>query len=348
MTELHYTNVHQKFQLNGYQLGKDDLCRVAYCFIKEGEPHEKAVGDFILNWFDARSYIEMSTSGTTGQPKIIHVDKQAMVHSALATGDFFDLSPGNAALHCLPTKYVAGKMMLVRGFILGLDMDLTAPSLNPLENTDKKYHFAAMVPLQAQYSFDRLSNIRKLIIGGAKIGKDLATKLAKLPTDVYETYGMTETITHIAAKKVTAENFTVLPHVTISHDKDNCLCIKAPRISDQLIATNDLVEIFSETEFKFLGRRDNVVNSGGIKLIPEIIEEKLSAQLTQRFFVGGIPDDKLGEKLVLIIEGEQQQIPVGTFVTLDKYEIPKQIKFIEKFLETPTGKIQRKEMLSKF
>ncbi len=340
-----YHNVHNSFKLDGFHLNREDLCRVAYSFIKEGEDFEKPVGSFILDWFDERSYIEMNTSGTTGTPKLIRVEKQAMVNSALATGDFFDLQPGNKVLQCLPVKYIAGKMMFVRGFILGLDMDFVAPNSTPLYNNDTKYDFAAMVPLQAQNSLDRLPNVRKMIIGGVRIGSSLEKKLAKLPTEVYETYGMTETITHIAAKKVGEKAFTVLPNVTISYNEDNCLVIHAPRISEEVIITNDIVELVNENQFIFLGRFDNIVNSGGIKLIPEVIEEKLAGRIHSRFFVCGMPDEKLGEKLVLVIEGDKQPIEESVFDLLDKYEKPKEIVFIPKFEETGNGKLMRKEIL---
>lgn len=340
-----YNNVHNQFKLNGFHFDRDDLCRVAYSFIKEGEPHEKAVGDFLLDWFDQKSYIEMNTSGTTGTPKTIRVDKQAMVNSALATGDFFDLQPGQKALHCLPTKYIAGKMMFVRGFILGLDMDFVAPRLNPLEKCENDYDFAAMVPLQAQYSLPLIHKIKTLIIGGVKINKKLEAKLLKLPTQVYETYGMTETITHIAAKKLGQDYFTVLPHVTISYDENNCLTIRAPRISNEVIVTNDLVELINENQFRFLGRFDNVINSGGIKLIPEQIEDVLSEYIQPRFFVAGLPDETLGEKLVLVIEGPKFEIPDEAFAKLGKYERPKDILFIPEFQETGNGKTLRKDTL---
>lgn len=347
MTVPNYNNVHNRFILNGYQLDRDALCENAYSFIKEGEDYEKAVGDFLLDWFDNKSYIEMTTSGTTGAPKIIRVDKQAMVNSALATGDFFDLSPGDKVLHCLPTKYIAGKMMFVRGFILGLDMDFVAPSLNPLEKNTTCYDFAAMVPLQAQYSFKGLHLVKKLIIGGARVNKSLEAKLIKLPTDVYETYGMTETITHIAAKKLGVDYFTVLPNVNISYNDNGCLTIRAPRISNDVIETNDLVELINENQFRFLGRFDNVINSGGIKLIPETIEEKLSDVILRRFFVAGTKDEKLGEKLILVVEGEPYDIQESDFSKLDKYERPKEIFFVPEFLETATGKILRKETVKK-
>jgi O-succinylbenzoic acid--CoA ligase len=347
MNKITYKNVNNYFKLNGYHLNRKDLCRVAYSFIKEGEEHEKAVGDFILDWFDKKSYIELNTSGTTGSPKVIQMNKQAMVNSALATGDFFDLRPGDKALHCLPTKYIAGKMMLVRGFILGLDMDFVAPNSHPLLHNDTKYDFVAMVPLQAENSLAELINVKKMIVGGARMSKLLEKSLAKLNTKGYETYGMTETITHIAAKKIGAKAFSILPDVTISQDDRNCLVIHAPKISEQTIVTNDLVELVNENEFVFLGRIDNVINSGGIKLIPEQIEEKLSGKIHSRFFVIGIQDATLGEKLALIIEGEKQLVDETIFEGLDKYEKPKEVFYVSKFIETQNGKIKRKEILER-
>ena len=340
-----YHNVHNLFKLNGFHLNRNDLCRVAYSFIKEGEEFEKSVGDFILDWFDNKLYIEMNTSGTTGTPKLIRVDKQAMVNSAIATGDFFDLKPGDKALHCLPTKYIAGKMMFVRGFILGLDVDFVAPSSHPMMQNDTKYDFVAMVPLQAQNSLSQLKNVKKMIVGGAKMSNTLEKGLSKLKTKVYETYGMTETITHIAAKKIGEEAFSILPNIKIRQDDRNCLVIDAFKISNDSIVTNDLVELLSENQFVFLGRIDNVINSGGIKLIPEKIEDKLSDKINSRFFVAGKQDVVLGEKLVIVIEGEQQILDDTIFDGLDKYEKPKEVFYVSKFSETESGKIKRKEIV---
>lgn len=341
-----YENVHNAFKLNGFHLNREDLCRVAYSFIKEGEDFEKPVGDFLLDWFDGKSYIEMHTSGSTGIPKTIRVDKQAMVNSALATGDFFELHAGNKALHCLPVKYVAGKMMLVRAMILGLDLEFVAPSSHPLRNVDGNFDFAAMVPLQAQNSIADLHRIKKLIVGGAKINSALENQLIKLPTQVFETYGMTETISHIAAKSVGEKAFTVLPNVTISYDDQNCLVIHAPRISDDVIETNDVVELVNENQFIFLGRIDNVINSGGIKLLPEQIEEKLAGKIEPRYFISSKEDKELGEKIILVIEGNSFTVDTSIFDELDKYEKPKEILFVPKFKETGNGKIIRKESLS--
>lgn len=338
-----YKNVHNHFKLNGFHLTKEDLCRIAYSFIKEGEDFEQSVGDFLLDWFDDKPYIDMYTSGTTGNPKSIRIEKDAMVKSAIATGDFFDLQPGNRVLHCLPANYVAGKMMFVRSFILGLDMDFVPPSSHPLEHNDQKYDFAAMVPLQAKNSIDKLSNIKKIIIGGVKIHKSLEQELIKLPVDIYETYGMTETITHIAAKKVGVEAFTTLPQVTVSVNENQCLEIVAKNIGSEKIVTNDIVKLISDNQFIWLGRFDNVINSGGIKIMPEQVEAKLSTLIPRRYFVNGEPDETLGEKVVLYVEGSPMDIDHSVFDVLDKYEKPKEIVFIPKFKETATGKIMREE-----
>mgnify|MGYP003534101550 FL=1 len=345
MKTVTYKNVHNHFKFNGVHLGREQLCTVAYSFIKEGADFQKALGDFLIDWFDDKTYIKMNTSGTTGAPKLIRVEKEAMVSSALSTGDFFDLNPGNKVLHCLPVDYVAGKMMFVRSFILGLDMDFVEPNSNPLEYNDVKYDFAAMVPLQAKNSLAKLTNIKKIIIGGVKIHKSLEQELVKLPNEIYETYGMTETITHIAAKRVGERAFTVLPNVTVSSNENNCLVVHAKKINPEPIVTNDIVEIVSDTQFVWLGRFDNVINSGGIKLIPEKIEEKLSTHIPRRYFVHGQADDVLGEKVVLYVEGEPIAIDEEVFSVLDKYEKPKNIVFIPKFTVTATGKIVRKESI---
>lgn len=347
MNNPDYHFVHSRFKLNGFHLNEDDLLRIAYIFIKEGEPYERAVGHFLLDWFDKSDSIEMQTSGTTGAPKMINVSKQAMVSSALATGDFFELDAGIKVLHCLPTQYVAGKMMLVRAFILGWDMDLVEPVSRPLERNDTIYDFCAMVPLQAEQSLLKLKQIKKLILGGAKVSEALSHQLEGLPTAIYETYGMTETITHIAAKRVGEEAFTVLPNVRISEDDRHCLVIDPYVICDEPVVTNDVVKVINDKQFIWLGRYDNVINSGGVKLFPEQIEEKLSRHINRRFFVRGLPDEKLGEKLVLVIEGDAYTLEDEVFARLGKFEKPKEILFIDKFTETTSGKIKRAESIEK-
>jgi len=347
MSKITYKNIHNRFKLNGYHITLEEMFYVAYCFIKEGEPFEQHVGNFLLDWFDEKSYIELSTSGTTGTPKVIKIEKQAMLDSALATGDFFDLNPGDTMLHCLPTNYVAGKMMFVRSFILGLDMKFVEPDSDPLKNIDEEFDFCAMVPLQAKNSLEKLKakKIKKLIIGGVKVYKALEQELVKLPMDIYETYGMTETITHIAAKKIGENAFTVLPNVKVSIDDRHCLVIDAKNISKDKIVTNDIVNLISDTQFSWEGRIDNVINSGGVKLMPERIEDKLSTLIPRRYFVSGQADETLGQKVVLYVEGEPMVIEESVFAVLDKFEKPKEVVFIPKFNETATGKIMRTESI---
>ena len=337
--------VHPRFRLNGIFLDKESLLSVAYDLIKEGTDFEKATGAFLLDWFDDKPYVQMKTSGTTGTPKTMRLLKRHMVNSALATSAFFEAGTNARALHCLPSQFVAGKMMLVRAIITGWDIYLAAPASVLLEKDDRQYDFAALVPLQAECSFERLSQIKKIILGGGKVSPALAARLKELPVDIWETYAMTETVTHIAAKRIGEPAFTVLPDVSISNDARGCLVINAPKVANGSIVTNDLADITDAEHFIWLGRFDNVINSGGIKLYPEQVEEKLSYHIQQRYFVCGLPDDTLGEKLVLVIEGEPYVLSEAAFNGLGKYEKPKEVLFATKFYETGSGKIQRAETL---
>lgn len=340
--------VHPDFRLNGFYLSANELRGLAYDLVKEGAEHEGPIGDFLLDWFDDRDYVEIRTSGTTGTPKLIRIKKAHMVNSAMATGNFFDVGPRTKALHCLPSQYVAGKMMLVRAIILGWRLHVVPPSTEPLEADSNRYDFAAMVPLQAERSFDKLRKVKKIILGGGKVSQGLSARLQTLPVEIWETYAMTETVTHIAAKRIEDLVFTTLPDVSVTTDARGCLVINAPNVADTIVVTNDLASIKDAQHFVWLGRFDNVINSGGIKLYPEQIEEKLSLFIKNRFFVYGQPDDTLGERLVLVVEAEPYEISDDCYVALDKYEKPKEVIFVSKFLETGTGKIQRTETLKAF
>jgi len=343
-----YKEVHNKFKLNGVHLSKELLCKLALDYINDSEVSNVYIGRFLLDWFDENSFVMVQTSGTTGIPKAIKIDKQAMVFSALATGDFFDLLPGNTALLCMSTKYIAGKMMLVRAMILGLALDVVTPNSNPLQNNTTIYDFVAMVPLQFEHSISKLHQIRKLIIGGAKLEYSQKQMAKEIKTQIYETYGMTETITHIAAKSITDDFFSTLPNITVAVDNRNCLVINAPNISKEKIVTNDIVSLRSSTSFKWLGRFDNVINSGGVKLFPEQIEEKLQHLITNRFFIAAEPDKQLGERIVLIIESaEKIDVSPKLFDVLDKYERPKAVYFVSNFEVTETNKINRINSMNK-
>lgn len=347
-----YTAVHNKFKLNDYHYTHKTLKEVAYSFVKEGDAYEKQFGDFLLDWLDAHDTIKVKTSGSTSKPKTIELSKQAMVNSALATGDYFKLKPGDSALLCLPTNYIAGKMMVVRAIILGLKLDLLPPSSNPLEFVNKTYHFAAMVPMQVKHSLNRLSQVKILIVGGAKVSDELVKEIQISNSSIYATYGMTETVTHIAVKKLNKREtnspeafFEVLPNIKISQDDRSCLVINAPYLGNSSIITNDVVKLHSKTSFELLGRIDNVINSGGVKIHPEQVEENLSSFIKADFFITSRESDILGEELILVVEGEEQELLKGAFKKLQKHEIPKDILFINTFKRTSSGKVNRTKTL---
>lgn len=349
-----YTNVHVKFKLNNISYNHEDLMEVAYSYVKEGYPYQQELGNFLLDWLDEKDYVTANTSGSTGKPKKIKIKKQAMVNSAIATGDFFNLQPGDKVLHCLPSNFIAGKMMIVRAIILGLELDMVQPAALPLIDYEKDYVFCAFTPMQLKNFAKYLKRINTAIVGGGQVSDAIIELIKDKKPVVYETYGMTETITHIAVKKLnnfidsdlaTRTHFKTLPEITVSTDDRNCLVINAPYLSDNKIITNDIVKIHSETSFEWLGRYDNVINSGGIKLYPEEIEKKLRSLIKEQFFISSIPDDALGEKAVLVIENDKNSLDNSIFDCLDKYEKPKAVFTVSKFIETKSGKIQRKKTM---
>lgn len=344
-----FDKIHLKFKLNANNYTAEELKEVAYSLVKEGAPYEKVMGDFLMDWLDAKDYINVRTSGSTGQPKLMRVSKQAMVNSSIATGNYFKMGPGQTALLCLPTHYIAGKMMLVRSMILGLELDFVDPTTEPIFDYTKSYDFCAMIPIQLQHTLGKIDNIKTLIIGGAAISNSLEASIQGLKTKIYATYGMTETVSHVAVKRVNGKQkmdyFKVFPKVTISQDDRGCLVIDAPKLTSERLVTNDVVKLHSATEFELMGRIDNMVNSGGVKLFPELIEAKLAEQIKERFFMASEPDSTLGEKLILVLESDKNTLKSSTFKGLDKLEVPKEVYAIPKFKETVTGKIQRKETL---
>lgn len=337
--------IHPDFKLNGQSFNELQLQHLAFMLIKDGSPFEEDLGNLILQWFDENDYVLLTTSGTTGEPKEIELNKKHMIASAKATAEFFQVFEKTTALLCLPTRYIAGKMMFVRAMVLGWELDFVEPTSAPLSAITKEYDFCAMVPMQVENSLDHLHKIEKIIVGGAKIHPQLSDQLEGVATTIYETYGMTETITHIAVKKLGEEAFTVLPHVSITTDARGCLLITAPQITTEPVQTNDIIDKVGEQHFVWKGRIDNVVNSGGIKLFPEQIEEKLAHYIPYRFFIIGKADEHLGEKVVLVIESEPYVLKEEVFEALTKYEKPKEIQFVPEFEETPTGKIMRRKIL---
>ena len=311
---------------------------------------EHDVLDFIKLWFFEEKYVFVKTSGSTGTPKIIQVEKEKMRSSAKMTCDFLNLKEGNSALLCLPVDYISGKMMLVRAIERNLKIFVENSSLKPLENFSEKIDFCAMTPLQVENSLDKIHLIKKLIIGGAKVSEQLKFKISQIPnlkSEIYETYGMSETLSHIALKQIAPESeefFTVFEGIKISLDERNCLNIFAPMLNSEVLQTNDIVELENENQFKFIGRADFIINSGGLKISPEVLEKLVKKEISNELIFVGIKDEILGEKLVLAIEGEKDEQILDKIKTISfptKNHEPKEVVFLKEFPRSETGKILR-------
>jgi O-succinylbenzoic acid--CoA ligase len=345
--------LHQAFRLNGKAYAYEDLKELGYSLVKEGASHEKDIGDFLLDWLSDSPTVEVYTSGSTGAPGRHLIKKQQMIQSALATAAFFCLQPGNTALLCLPAKYIGGKMMLVRAMVLGLSLDYVKPSATPLKKKEASYDFCAMVPKQFLGSLEDIIKVKRLIIGGAPLGKKGVEAAQPLDTEVFETFGMTETISHFALRRINPPEpvFRTLAGIKAGLDERGCLIVYAPAIAATPLHTNDMARLVSDTAFEWLGRYDNIINSGGIKLVPEQIEQKLQEVINSRFFVTGLPDESLGEQLVVVVEDDPAPADLlqklSRMHALSAYEIPKRILSIPEFVTTGSGKVNRSATLRK-
>jgi O-succinylbenzoic acid--CoA ligase len=338
--------IHPDFRLNGKSFS-DKKSLIQYVKKSNTDSYQ-----FLETFLNESDYLFVNTSGSTGRSKKIRLSKRAMLHSAEATQRFFNLKAKTKALHCLSTDFIAGKMMWVRAIYAGWHIDTMATVSNPLKNNQKTYDFSAMVPLQVENSFSNLYQINKLLIGGAPISNDLEARLKSLNTAIYQTYGMTETITHIAVRKLTNKServYHTFPNVKLSVDSRDCLVIDAPLLVKDKIITNDVVTLINKNKFVWLGRFDNVINSGGVKLFPEQIEHKLTPYLSKAFIISSIADSLLGQRLVLIIESKQlvkDLNKIYSIAQLEKYEIPKEVFYVEKFYRTPNNKIVRNDIIN--
>ena len=198
---------HRAFRLNNIEYSFEDLKEVAYSLVKEGEPFEREIGDFLLDWVSDRPQIAQQTSGSTGPPKTIMLDKEKMVASAKATGAYFGMGPSTRALLCLPARTVAGKMMWVRAMVLGWSLYYVKPSLNPLKDLEKPIDFTALTPAQVSSSLAFLPKVGTLIIGGAPVSAALLKTLQDFSAEIFETYGMTETITNVAVRQIPSKEY---------------------------------------------------------------------------------------------------------------------------------------------
>ena len=316
-----------------------------------------AIYHFLQNWFDDSDFILAHTSGSTGKPKSIQLLKQSMLNSARMTNQFFGLDAASVALLCLPASYIAGKMMLVRAMVSGFNLINVAPSANPFEKLPISIDFAAITPYQLFHSAESLrkASVHKIIVGGSPVTSKLEHLSENIPSELYETYGMTETCSHIALRqfngKAKSDCFTILDGITIRQDERGCLTIKAPHLLKDEIQTNDVVELIARNSFRWLGRADSTINSGGIKIHPEQVEKKLEGIIPSGYFISSVPDEVLENKVVLVIESDtytpQQEGALKSQLEklLDKYELPKQIFYIPGFIYSSGNKVLRKATL---
>lgn len=335
--------------------------------------YEQCVLTFCQQWLTEQEHFTLQTSGSTGQPKAIALTRAQMRMSARWTGAALGLQPGDHALVCLSAAYIAGIMMLVRGFELGLQLTIIDPVSRPLAAlaSAEPIDFTAMVPLQLQETLqgsaaerERLHAMKAVLIGGAPLTLALETQLQHVRAPLYHTYGMTETVSHIALRRLNgpqrSDRFVPFEGVRLALDARGCLLITSALTGGATLRTNDLVELYADGSFRWLGRSDYVINSGGFKVHIEQVERALEAWLLEyqhghyaprRFFVGALPHPRLGQAVVAVMEGVDDAgtdpgaltaaLRTALRPALPRYAIPQQLYFVPHLQETPTGKIDR-------
>ena len=319
------------------------------------------IEDFLAEWHNESPFVKVQTSGSTGAPKQILVEKRRMLNSARITCDFLGLREGDTALLCMSLDYIAGKMMVVRALERGLRLVVQEPGGHPMRSLEFKLYtlnstlsFAAMVPMQVWNSLqtaeerDRLRQIRHLIIGGGAIDEAMARELKDFPNAVWSTYGMTETLSHIALRRLNgpeaSEWYTPFPSVRVRLSDENCLVIDAPEVCAETLVTNDIAELSPDgTRFRILGRKDNTICSGGIKIQAEEVERQLKGALVAPFLISKCQDVKFGESVVLLTEGDVEGARIACERLLPKYHRPRHYLHVEHIPLTATGKPARKQ-----
>ncbi|MBE6257871.1 MAG: O-succinylbenzoic acid--CoA ligase [Prevotella sp.] len=313
--------------------------------------------EFLSEWNNDSPFVHVQTSGSTGAPKPMLAEKRRMLASARITNDFLGLREGDAALLCMSLDYIAGKMMVVRSMERGLKLFTVEPSGHPLNHSqlatdDCQIDFAAMVPLQVYNTLQvpeerkRLLQIRHLIIGGGAIDEALGAELKNFPNAVWSTYGMTETLSHIALRRLSGPEasdwYIPFPSVKVSLSEDGCLVIDAPEVCPERLVTNDIAEI-SPQGFRILGRKDNVICSGGIKIQIEEVESRLRPFLRVPYLISKRPDPKFGEVSVLLTEGSVDEARQICERILPKYHLPRHYLHVDHLPLTETGKPARQQ-----
>lgn len=343
----------QRLLLEGKEYAPKDISRL----VAEGAGNcPPALWDlylFLNEWFDASPVITVHTSGSTGVPKGLVVRKDRMMQSARLTCEFLNLQAGDTALLCMNLRYIGAMMMVVRSLVAGLNLVVRPASGHPLSDVEVPLKFAAMVPLQVYNTLrvpaerKRLEHTDILIIGGGAVDDSLEAELKTIPIAAYSTYGMTETLSHIALRRLNGEAaskcYYPFPSVELSLSAENTLIVKAPLICDDVLQTNDIACLCSDGGFTIAGRKDNVINSGGIKIQAEEMENRLQPFIPVPFAVTAVPDPRLGQALTLLIAGKPdiKELENKLQAVLETYYRPKHIFITELIPQTENGKIDR-------
>jgi len=355
---------HPEIVVNGRDVRVEDII--------SGNAHPLTVPEenaflFIRDWLKGHEKFEINTSGSTGRPKRISITRDQMTASARLTAQALNLEGTMQALLCLDAKYIAGRMMIVRSLVTGMRLYIADPSADPLSMVlpDNPIDFVALVPYQVMAILESkhphlIGRVRKMLIGGAPLEDHVIQRLTSFSSEIYLTYGMTETISHIALRRINGpdaqEYFQTLPDVEISTDARGCLIVTAPYLNEAII-TNDLVEIFNNHQFAWRGRYDHVINSGGVKISPENLEGRIGKIFTRlnlrnRFFIHALPDARLGQRAVLVMDGSPpdastlDELTESILHSFPPHERPKELYLISSFVLTDTHKINRQETLA--
>ncbi|MBK9194021.1 MAG: AMP-binding protein [Flavobacteriales bacterium] len=319
-------------------------------------PLEVLITDLVLH----TGPLAVHTSGTTGDPKPLKLSRRDLVASARLTAESFKLHADDKALLCLPCEYIAGKMMVVRAFVIGLDLHVVDPRGSVLDNlnTKERFRFSAMVPLQLHRAIQEdKSRVEQqfdtILLGGGPVSEALIEDLQAVTTRVFHTYGSTETVTHIAIRQLNCKErssmFTALGDVTFDQDDRGCLIAYTPHLSTKAHITNDVVDLLDNRHFRWLGRYDNVILSGGLKIFPEQLEAKTAGVVPYPHYFTSYPEDKLGQAVMMVVELEQpseeivQEVLDRVKDVLTQYELPRRIMARKTFQRTTSGKVIRTE-----
>lgn len=316
--------------------------------LSDSAEYAQDIREFLEQWRDENEFIEQATSGSTGAPKTIRILKEQMLASAKATIVHFNIPTKANCVSLLPAKYVGGKMMLVRAIVGKWKLDVLEPKLNALASIQKSYHFASMIPAQLAEGLEQANKIDTILLGGAPVSEALENKVKQLQSSVYLGFGMTETVSHVATRKVGYDElYSAVEPNRFWMTSDDCLIIKASHLGIENLETNDIIELEDTKQFKWLGRKDHVINSGGKKLIIEVLENQLIDLLDLPYYIAKKNDDTFGEIPVLHIESAPLDQRTEALLLseilheLDKHSAPKTIVYHKAFTYTPNGKLIR-------